>query len=211
MLAESYSVVRADQEIEFKLKSGVRDSEGELLTPQYVKRSLEEQLARSIALGSDVRGYRFLQGFEGCSAKKCSIAGIQAKEPGSLRLIFTQTYPNVLDLLESTFFIHRTKKTNGHELPVSCGAYRISQVTDKSMLLEPSNSQLEAAPKVKGSPTTFEIHVMKPNDAYQAFCRGEIGDLLFYMPTREDLLKAGCSCLLHTSFERAKTLLQWEI
>ncbi|MGK5087868.1 ABC transporter substrate-binding protein [Bdellovibrionota bacterium FG-2] len=191
-LAESYSVIRPDQEIEFKLKNGVRDSDGETLSPQYVKRSLEEQLARSLALGSDVRGYRFLVGFEGCSAKKCSIAGIQVKEPGSLRLVFAQPYPNVLDLLESTFFVHRTKKTNGHELPVSCGAYRISRVTDKSMLLEPSTSQLASGPRVKGSPSTFEIYVMKPNDAYQAFCRGEIGDLLFYMPTREDLLKAGC-------------------
>jgi hypothetical protein len=195
-LAASWSIENDGKLYRFKIKKGILDAEGRPIGAHYVYDSIRESLRSSVSNTdwktptSDLRGYLEIVGFDTCSTKSCDLPGLEMSGD-EIVVRLKRRWPNFLELLaHNSMPIFRLKTTAAGKVPVSCGPYKVDSDTPSNLRLVKNANSSSSDPL---APTAFSIDFKGPDEAVKGFCSGRYNDLIFLIPTRDQLRKGGCA------------------
>ncbi|MGK5087173.1 ABC transporter substrate-binding protein [Bdellovibrionota bacterium FG-2] len=189
-LAQSWKIIVPDQVIAFTIREGAHDSENNEIDALYVKKSMEEQIRKTLSRARTINGFDLIKGVSECNERRCVLPGLVVEGKRGIRIELTRPWPGLLGLLEASSFVQSVRHDGKRDIPISCGPYRIAKMDETG--LELTRNPYSIRPAI-GGPDKFIIRVLPPKEAYKAFCTHQINDLLFYMPSKADLLRGGCT------------------
>jgi hypothetical protein len=197
-LAASWDIEDGGTKYRIRIRRGVFDNNGTEIDAKYVLESIRASLqftvdhqVNGLPFPGELQGYKDLVGFEKCGKNSCEIDGLRI-EKNELIFQLKKKMPKFIDLLTRQMLpIYRLRSSGpGVELPVTCGLYNVVEYSVDHMVLKKSfNNNIET----KKSPDTFRIDFRNSEKAVSGFCQGKYNDLVFLVPTPDDLKKAGCS------------------
>ncbi len=194
-LVSSWSLNDNGKVYKFKIRNDAKDSDGNTINAQYVYESLVNTIKASAKEKfwsnptPDILGYLDIAGFRECIEGNCRLPGISVDgDTVVIRLMNRrQNFPELLSANTLPIFTLKSL-ANGARVPIGCGSYKVSIYSDSELKLVPN----PFAKVEEGSPQSFSISFANSKLAIEKFCRGEINDLMFLVPTRKDLIDAGC-------------------
>lgn len=192
-IAESWSISRDRKTYTFKVRRGLKFSDGSPFQMKDIVDSFKNAFMSDSVMLKELSVIEGAEEFS--SGKKAEVSGIKIKDDTTIDVVLSRIYPPFLGVLASANFaifkkedLERLRKTKIGPF-VGLGPFAVETVDEKQIILKKNPFYFDA-PHVYWDRVVYDIGISEP-DARAAFKAGKYDDIFPFQPSDEEARAAG--------------------